>query len=72
MTETERQIAHARLKEEQRLKEEGEKLDRLLADAVAERDRIFFRRQHIRNVCAIVFTFWATFSLWVAWYNDII
>jgi len=66
MTETERQIAHARWEEEQ------EKLDKLLADAVAERDRIFFRRQHIRNVCAIVFTFWATFSLWLAWYNNII
>jgi len=66
MTETERQIAHARWEEEQ------EKLDKLLADAVAERDRIFFRRQHIRNVCAIVFTLWATFSLWLAWYNNII
>jgi hypothetical protein len=66
MTETERQIAHARWEEEQ------EKLDKLLSDAVAERDRIFFRRQHIRNVCAIVFTFWATFSLWLAWYNNII
>ena len=51
MTETQRQIAHARLKEE---------------------DRIYFRNQHIRNVCAIIGTFFAVFALWLAWYNNII
>jgi len=66
MTETERQIAHARWEEEQ------EKLDKLLADAVAERDRIFFRRQHIKIVCSIAFTFWSVFALFMAWYNNII
>ena len=35
-------------------------------------DRIYFRNQHIRNVCAIIFTAWAVFSLWLAWYNNII
>ena len=66
MTETERQIAHARWEAEQ------EKLDKLLADAVAERDRIFFGRQHIRNVCAVLFAFWSVFALFMAWYNNII
>ena len=35
-------------------------------------DRIFFRNQHIKNVCAIIGTFFAVFVLWLAWYNNII